>query len=205
MKVSALTCSTGRPECLELCQCYVERQTRQPDEHVVQEGGDFWQNMDAGLRRCTGDLIVVFEDDDWYDSRWVARCVEELAHCELFGQDIIWNYHAPSGGYETVRPKHNNCPMHATAFRKELTPRVLDLIANHGKHKLDVDVWSTECIRIKTALRYVVSMKGMPGTRGYSFAHDQKHYRSFDLDGTLLASWIGREEAATYQRFRSVP
>lgn len=202
MKVSALTCSTGRPEALALCRKYVARQTRPVDEHVVQEGGDFWTNMRAGLERVTGDLVVIFEDDDWYAADWVERCVAGLADADLFGQLRICNYHVRCGGIMDSREGRANCPLHATAFHARMRERLFGLPWGERKPRLDVSLWALDVRKQTTLALHVVSMKGMPGTAGYSVAHSPRYYRRFDRDGSLLRSLIGEEDARVYAGFR---
>lgn len=202
MKITALTCSTGRPECLELCRSYVARQTRKVDEHIVQEGGDFWQNMRAGLARCTGDIVVIFEDDDWYAKDWVEQCVTGLIDTDLFGQKRICNYHVITGGCEWLPPKHGNCAMHSTAFRSSMLESIKKLPQHEGKPQLDVMLWSLPVRKRKIDTLSVVAMKGMPGLGGYSQAHSPDHYVFFDKDGTCLRWLVGEEDAAIYRHYR---
>lgn len=202
MKVSALTCSTGRPEALALCRKYVARQTRPVDEHIVQEGGDFWANMKAGLERVTGDFVVIFEDDDWYAADWVERCVAGLRKNVLYGQSVIVNYHVPWGGFHTSVPKNEGAPLHATAFRRGLIEHILKLPWGAPKPQLDVAMWALRTWKRSEPQLRVVSMKGMPGAPGYSQAHSAWQYRQFDRDGSLLRSLIGEEDAKAYARLR---
>lgn len=207
MKITALTCSTGRPECLALCRQYVARQTMKVDEHIVQEGGTFLENMRAGLRRVSRDpgIVVFFEDDDWYDPMWVSDCASFMKdQLDLFGQATIWNYHVPSGGYESATLKRGNCPMHATAIR--VTPDLLSrfdvLLRDIKDHRVDVALWSKEFhgLKLGMPMNAVVSMKGMPGTPGHSLAHQASRYTKFDTDRSVLRSWIG-DDIANYQPY----
>lgn len=193
MKMSVLTCTNNRPEALALCEFYVERQMSDVYEHVVVDGGGFWENMKKGLEIVDGDAVVIMEDDDWYPPDWVAWCEAALMKFELFGQRDIFNYHIPSGGYEHVVPKRGNAAMHATAFRASLIPEILAIPKDEGKPRLDVAIWQLPVLKTKTDELRVISMKGMPGTKGYSDAHERSHYRRFDRDGSVLKSKIGTD------------
>lgn len=199
MKLSALTCSTGRPEALALCKLYVQRQADPVFEHVVAEGGTFWQNLFDGIKRVSGDAVVLFEDDDWYPSDWTIHCEEGLTRALLFGQDRVFNYHVPSGGYEeVVDSKHS--PLHATAFASSLIPLLmsiceLGLSGPDAKPSLDRALWSMPVRKLRSHHAHVISMKGMPGKVGYSVAHRKDHYRTFDADRSILFEKIGEDRA----------
>lgn len=208
MKVYALTCSKGRPQCLAMCQHYVERQTKKVTRHIIEEGGDFWTNMQNALKRVPAgddDVLVMFEDDDWYSPRWVSTCVGVFADgpTVMFGQSVLHNYHVPSGGYQVVKPKQGNCPLHASAFRatKQMLGALMLFAEDRSTHKIDVAAWRLQGPKYTTNRRHVVSMKGMPGTPGFSLAHRRENYRTFDaVRRPLLKEWIG-DDIANYQPY----
>lgn len=201
MRITALTCSTGRPECLKLCRQYVARQTRKVDEHLVIEGGTFLENMREGLKRVPLDqegMVIFFEDDDWYPDSWVQLMVgmPQWHRARLVGQAKLHNYHVPSGGYESVYPKRNNCPMHATAIHTSLLPDLRLMLTRLTDHRIDVALWNMVSEHDKArwagiGSKSVISMKGMPGTPGFSQAHKREHYTTFDTDRSVLRQWIG--------------
>lgn len=205
--VSVLTCSTKRREAMALCRRYVARQSYRDFEHVVQEGGDFWENMRDGLARCQGEVVVICEDDDHYPAHWVDACVKGLRDADLFGQKRIFNYHVVSRGFDNGDALRGNCPMHATAFRATLIPKVLGLFPKVTrvpwgavKPRLDVDLWALNVRKQTSLMLHVVSMKGMPGRPGYSSAHLPFAYERYDRDGSVLRRLIG-EDAAEYEGF----
>src|SRR5688500_12476801 len=89
MRLTAITCTGGRPEAFAFCERWIARQTRQPDEWIVVDDGpvptlttmgqtvlrfepglpghlSFSRNVTEGVRAATGDVIVFPEDDDWF-------------------------------------------------------------------------------------------------------------------------------------------
>jgi hypothetical protein len=213
MKVVALTLTNGRPECLALCQKYVARQSLPVDEHVIAEGHGFWENLAEALPRLpTGqnDVVVVFEDDDWYHQDWVRTCVNRLIdpiagepECDLFGQGSLNYYHVPTGGWFSKPSAHGQAPMHATAWRGPVTNKVRSLPrADKFGHKpiLDVVLWQNIPRNLTIPGRRVVSMKGMPGTPGYSNAHLASTYKQVDTTRAALRAFVG-DDIVNYEPY----
>jgi hypothetical protein len=103
MKVSLITPTGGRPLAFELCEKWMERQTRQPDEWIVVDDyivpteckmnqkviirKPFWQsnkditlqkNLIEAMKVVTGDLILIIEDDDWYHPDYIKNMVKQI-------------------------------------------------------------------------------------------------------------------------------
>lgn len=204
MKVSVITPTKDRPQCLELCKKYVQRQTYKVHEHIIAEGKDLHGNIQDALKKVTGDIVVIFEDDDWYSQNWVELCVRGLETSNLFGQGLFAYYHIPSGGYFLEEISVLHAPLHATAFRSEIIDDILkiDDVRRGTKPILDVYIWNTIKNKPRTInsvrsnvstinTREVVSLKGLPGLAGYSPSHNQNFYSKFDVDRSVIKSWIG--------------
>ena len=123
-KVSVFTpTSGGRPEALKLCCDYVDRQTCTIHEHIIEEdGGTLAENLKVGLPKCTGDIIVVFEDDDHYKPEYVEWCVMMLEDRDLVGEGISRYYHMPTGNYIEHHTGPHRASLCNTAFRRDLVP-----------------------------------------------------------------------------------
>lgn len=88
MRLSIITPTCDRPAGIALCERYMARQTLQPHEWIVADGGstpaaltmgqvhlhhpgergaaNLAGNILRALDAVTGDAVVVWEDDDWY-------------------------------------------------------------------------------------------------------------------------------------------
>lgn len=200
MKITTLTCTNGRPECEHLSMRWLQHQDYQPDRRIVMRGMPFLDAMRKGLSCVDPDpdtCLVFFEDDDWYSPRWLDRCriSMKLEKVDLFGQRRIFNYHIPSGGFQEVEPKHKNCALHATAMRttKGMLDALHGVLSSITDHRVDVALWRVGCDKYRRNCREVVSMKGMPGTPGFSLAHQAANYHHFDHDRQQLRYWIGSD------------
>jgi hypothetical protein len=103
MKVSVITPTGGRPMAFELCELWMSRQTRQPDEWIVIDDFEFptkctmgqkvirrtpfWDlnsgitlqlNLLEAFKIIEGDIILVMEDDDWYSPDYIKNMVEKF-------------------------------------------------------------------------------------------------------------------------------
>lgn len=196
MKVSVVTPTKGRPLCLELCKKYVDRQTYKVHEHIIADGKSLYDNMNDALLKVTGDLVVIFEDDDWYDPKWVETCVNNISNgYDLFGQGKFFYYHLPSGGYIKKDAIFPHAPLHATSFKSELISSILSLPRSFKNQKplFDKCIWNMDAKKHTIIDKFVVSLKGLPGTAGYSSAHSDKYYQYFDKNRNILKDWIGSD------------
>jgi hypothetical protein len=103
MKVSVITPTGGRPIAFELCELWMSRQTKQPDEWIVVDDfpiatkctrnqhvirrTPFWSpnsghtlqlNLIEAFKIVTGDIILIMEDDDWYSPFYIENMVKKF-------------------------------------------------------------------------------------------------------------------------------
>jgi len=103
MKISVITPTGGRPLAFELCELWMSRQTRQPDEWIVVDDypiptkctmgqtiirrEPFWspntgvtlvKNLIEAIKVVTGDIVIVIEDDDWYHPDYIKTIIEKF-------------------------------------------------------------------------------------------------------------------------------
>lgn len=205
MRISVLTPSNGRPDQLELCRRYVERQTFEAFEHVVVDAPrGLAENLREGLQRVQGDAIAIFEDDDWYHPTWLERVAGALELGEIVGERVARYYHVPTGGYwENDLQTERRSSLCATAFRRELTPLLSKLL--HGGPFIDVRFWN---LALQAGRGFelvspwppgVVGIKGLGGTPGIGRGHDPTFYRRKDShDRRILRVLVGDEDATRY-------
>lgn len=201
MNIDVLTCTNGRPLCLELCKKWVSKQTYGKINHVIAEGKEIWDNMIDGLSRCTGDAVVIFEDDDYYPKDWVEICAKELESNDIFGQYLTYMYHVGVGGYGKKRSSNNASALHSTSFKSKYIKTFINIIEECKKENnpfIDVKIWDhvKKDKFVQLDVRKVISMKGMPGKSGYSLKH-KPYWAMKDVDYHKLKCWVG-EDSQTY-------
>lgn len=227
--IIAITPTGGRPDAFALCEYYMARQTQQPDLWIVVDDCDpptkctmgqivirpepRWQhwpeggstqhrNMLAALGDCTADdLLIFWEDDDWYAPDYIKKQISRLANHPLVGE-------IPARYYNVCRGLHRefgNTPhasLCATAMRGSLIPELRE--ACECRAWIDMHIWRRHSNIGKLYQgESVAGIKGMPGRPGVSAAHrnEPTGQWSGDPDGSRLRQWIG-DDAASYARFR---
>lgn len=206
MNIDILTCTNQRPICLDLCKSYVKMQTYANINHIIADGGEIWENMLNGLSECKGDAVVIFEDDDFYPPDWTSLCVKYLNTFDIVGQRLAYMYHVPTGNYGIKVPSNGHSSLHSTAFKKDLIPFFVDIIKEHQLAKdpiLDKDLWqkSTHLKQYLIDSKSVITMKSMPGKKGYSLKHNPNRLPHHDdSNRSVLRRWVGDAHAENYLR-----
>lgn len=229
MKISALTPTAERPVAFALCESMMRRQTRQPDEWIVADGGrtpavctlgqrhvhdarppgaaNFINNLLNGMAIATGDVLVIFEDDDWYAKTHI-QAIESLARARpaalLLGAaatqpyynvaDRMWRMSKPVGASlcQTAIPR--------ASF--PLLTRMLRAALGKQSFSVDVSLW-LETPRARWALAgsmTVIGIKGLPGAAGLGIGHRPGNGWTADPRLVKLREWIG-DDAETYRAF----
>lgn len=211
--VSVLTPTWRRPEALALCREYVARQSYPHIEHVVIERPKhLWQKLLPGLKRCQGELVVVFEDDDWYHQDWVSKCVELLADADVAGQKYPIYYRVQRRQWFGHQPKRDRpgSSLCSTAFRlggeaERVFTEAVKYCAMGFNFHIDINFWfRLYDAGVPVAFHedrerpFVVGMKEMPGQMGYTSSHRANSYSWVaDPQGEKLREWVG-EDADRY-------
>ena len=110
MTITCLTAACHRPEAWALSEGYMKAQTRKPDQWIVLDGGDqpsvctmgqeyhYWKEltgqpaMATKIRRAIennlikGDILVIWENDDFYAPNYLEWCVSKLTSFDLIGE-----------------------------------------------------------------------------------------------------------------------
>jgi hypothetical protein len=85
MKIAAITPTLGkRPEFMNLCRNYVERQTVKCEHIIVDDKQilfptDLTWRYKLGIERAKAigcEVAIIFEDDDWYHPEYAQRLIE---------------------------------------------------------------------------------------------------------------------------------
>lgn len=213
MKVTVITPTCDRPVGLEQAARMLECQTRPADEWLICRCGvppgplNLAENLQDGLARATGDVIVFWEDDDWYHSTHIERLVrqfEEQPGLFAAGDDMQRYYNLPRRVYRTFdNVGASLCQTAISASAKNLFSEIVAHCAERLSYGIDTTFWreilgsyETSLVRTKT----VVGIKGLPGQPGLGVGHRPKgHGWLHDPTGSVLTEWVGDEDAQRYR------
>lgn len=95
MRISVVTPTKDRPEAVELCQRWFSEQRYPVYEHIVVDGGGMLDNLREGIRKAKGDIVLLADDDDYYDpgwTKWVAGTYRD-PESQAAGQTVQTFYH----------------------------------------------------------------------------------------------------------------
>lgn len=222
MKVSVITCTHDRPEAMRLCARYVARQTITPWEWIVADDGvvDEWlttemnlihlhrpsapagyaslcDNMTAALDMATGDVVVVFENDDYYASNHIEVAIKHLDGDGRSGCGVIRYYNVKHRKWRVM--KNRGSALCNTAFVRELIPDMkaaVDSARRSCAHNIDGRFWGNIRAGVHDEAT-VIGMKGLPGTAGLGIGHRPGYGWHNDPNGAKLREWIG-DDADNY-------
>lgn len=221
MRISVITPTADQPRGIELLEGYMARQTVQPDQWIVaddgtvpamltmgqthlvrprtQEGGrSLASNLLAGLDTAVGDVLLVFEHDDWYSADHIETCLLGLRGAHATGSRWQRYYNVEHRCWVVM--DNVGSALCNTAFTRAVVPdmraaaqRVLD----SGSIGLDRLFWDSlaqadKCI---TETETVVGIKGLPGRPGLGMGHrpSQSNRWTMDAGGTKLREWVGAD------------
>lgn len=153
-------------------------------------------NLVAGLRYAKEEDICIIEDDEWVRDNYVANVREKLQEAPLIGFTPSLYYHV---GQRAFKNLHNVsvAALTCTAWKGEVTPFVRELATRDDVYidNLLWDNWKGKK-KLYDGQRFVISLKGCPGTLGIGTSHTM-FGGSSDPMGEKLRQLIGRD-ADTY-------
>jgi glycosyltransferase involved in cell wall biosynthesis len=219
MKISVITPTADQPKGMALAEKYMARQTVQPHEWIVaddgiepaaltmgqthlvrpreHEGGkSLAQNVLAALDRVTGDVVVVWEHDDWYHPEHLEVCRIRLETAGATGSVNQRYYNVEHRAYIVMRNVGSalcNTAFHADHIK--LMRRAAQKAFDKGSIGVDRNFWDMlpapekDIHRIDT----VVGIKGLPGRKGLGMGHRPDNRWRKDPQGHVLIDWIGRD------------
>jgi hypothetical protein len=233
---TVITATGDRPQALDLCASYIKRSTIQPFQWLVVDDGNvpynpggcdykrreptplthsregcndnsIAQNLGHVMQNITFDKIVVMEDDDWYDPKYLETMYNLLDNADLVGEGLTWVYNVKSRLYKR---HHNN--QHASFCASGMTRKVVPLmqdICTRDMTFLDMALWSeskhTKHLILEEDTHLCVGMKGLPGRAGVTNGHklNDKLYRgcSADEDCSVLKRLVG-DDWRIYAEFK---
>lgn len=222
--VTVITPTCDRPHGIKLAEGYMRRQTRQPDEWIVADGGhvaapctmgqchihkpcpagpeNFGRNLLNACMYAHGDVVVLWEDDDWYAPTYIERLLEQLAPKDalIAGDDDQRYYHVGLRRWKTWT--NRGACLCQTGFKRPLLPYFKRTVQSRIKvrsYGVDGYFWR-QVPRFNQSLVHtgtVVGIKGLPGRAGLGLGHRPKPDWTPDPDLRVLRQWIG-EDAQLY-------
>ncbi len=149
MTVTALTCTSDRPEAIALLEKFMARQTVKPTEWIILDDGNVPVVPTMGQRHIfcpecrggtsminklklaftpgyiTSDIVVIAEDDDYLAPTWIETCAKNLGdgRIDLFGEGRAVYYNVRDRWwFDHANMSHAS--LCSTAFTKRLYPLV---------------------------------------------------------------------------------
>lgn len=231
MRISLVTPTANRPAAFAMAESNVVRQTRQPDEWIVADGGtdylrpryqqrhvrdprppgteNFLNNVLNGVLAATGDILVFWEDDDWYGPTHLEGLERLMAAHPLAlaaGDDQQCYYNLPQRCFRVF--DNVGASLCQTAIRKDAVPIFIEQVEacrQKRTYGLDTTFWR----RIAPSqwaierTRSVIGLKGLPGQVGLGIGHRPGNGWTPDPEGQQLRAWIGADAEIYEQLIRT--
>ncbi len=216
-RISVITPTCDRPVGIRLLERFMARQTRQPDEWIVGDGGqtkapctsgqrhiwapqpagnlNFTTNLLTAVQAATGDIIVIAEDDDWMSPLHIETLVGQLQAPGILaaGDDLQQYYHVGKRVWRTFN--NRGASLCQTAISRELVYTFVEIIERCGAGTYGVDgtFWKTIPDEFKSLVRSqtVIGIKGLPGRQGLGIGHRPGGGWTSDPGMDKLRSWVG--------------
>lgn len=231
MRISVITPTADQPTGIALAERWMRRQTMQPHEwivaddgitparltmgqtHIVRErtaegGASLAGNVLAALERVTGDVVLIWEHDDWYAPQHVQTCAQRIAAgAGATGSQWQRYYNVEHRCWIVM---HNiGSALCNTALRAEHVPALraaAERALHESRYCVDRFFWdslpasATDIHQIDT----VVGIKGLPGRKGLGMGHRPDKSRRWHPDPRMkkLAGWVG-EDVGFYEGLRN--
>lgn len=209
MKLTALTCKADRPEAWRLCEKYLARQTRQPDQWLILDQDlPMREKVIAAIEMgaIEGDAVIFYEDDDYAFPGWFEWCEERLAKgYDIVGQGNALYYNVRQRWWsECLNTRHAS--LCQTAISRDMLEPLLNVAQAYDNQFFDTRLWRLEANRYlhlpEDGERLVIGIKGMPGSAGYSTEHRKAAMHEVNGDRSLLKLWqILGDDAEAYAKF----
>jgi hypothetical protein len=180
-----------------LGQEYVRRK-REPGCTGVQS---FCRNLLTAIPRVRGDLIVIWEHDDWYAPNHLEALLGQLAQddIQVAGDDAQRYYHV---GHRVWRQwKNRGACLCQTGFKGTLLglfERIILGQLRQGSYGVDGHFWRLVPAGRQSLVHTstVVGIKGLPGRPGLGLGHRPGNGWTRDPDMVKLREWIGADVEA---------
>lgn len=193
--LSVITCTYQRPQAMALCEKYMARQTKQPDQWLILDGPKpMREKVLAAIERgsIAGNNVAFCEDDDAYSAVWLEWCHDKLARYDIVGEGNAIYYNVAARWWSHCR-NVRHASLCNTAIKSSLLAPLANVIRGFDNNFFDTRLWRLEARRFlqldQSDKRMVYGIKGMPGTRGYSPEHKPETPPGVNADPSALKMW----------------
>lgn len=223
IKVSVITPTADQPTGMALAERYMRRQTMQPYEWIVSDdgirhaqltmgqthikrkrvdegGASLASNVLSALNLVTGDVVLIWEHDDWYSKDHISNMIQRLANHKAAGSISQRYYNVRTRQWVTFR--NYGSSLCNTAFTADLIPKMQTAAMRcraERSYCLDRYFWDSIPDSLKNIddSETVIGMKGLPGRAGLGIGHrpSGRHPWKNDADLHKLKELIGDDSA----------
>ena len=153
------------------------------------------RNLLEGLAQVSSnERVVIIEDDDYYDSEYLANVDRWLDHHDLVGESHSRYFNISTGVY-----KYCNNTKHASLCSTAVKGAAIrELIAVCKKQPKFIDIHLWAHYRLSKRLYNTTlccGIKGLPGRAGIGGGHRMQG----DIDFTKLQEWVGEDALKYYE------
>lgn len=223
MKVSVITPTADQPRGMWLAEQYMARQTVQPDEWIVADDGQehailsrrqihlklprvyeggrsLASNILEALPEVSGDVVLIWEHDDWYGPNHIETCLRTLRGFLASGSVSQRYYHIPSRQYAAMTNKGSAlCNTALTAKAMDYLKAAALQVLDRGGIGVDRVFWDLLPSGAGNVHREntMVGIKGLPGRTGLGIGHRPRRSSrrpwQRDEDLSILRRWVGAD------------
>lgn len=225
--ITLLTPTGDRPQCIERCSFYIERQDFKlgPIQWLISDDSEqkskirvpnnvnyfthlertypgnksdsFRGNIITSLPHIVFDKVLIIEDDDWYASNYITTYHSRLLQYQLVGEGPARYYNVK---YQIWRVLGNakRASFCQTALRTEILDKLF-ISCQRDSAFVDARLWNKDCRKfIFQDKAHCIGIKGMPGRLGIGMGHRCKTFQK-DKEWQILEKWIGKEDTEFYK------
>lgn len=233
--VTVVTCTGDRPICFSLLEKWMEHQTIQPSQWIVVDDGkdqmncfpncDYIRrepqksddkqtlllNIAESYQHIRGDIILFFEDDEYYAPTYIEEMRKKLLQFDIAGIGRSKYYHLPGQKWY----KHRNmghASLAQTGFNMNFFENAKSVLS--GDPFYDIRLWrkinrNAENLSLPEKQHKLINgrgiifedfdkslyagMKGLPGRKGIGAGHSDVNYFNQDKDYQVLKQWIPQD------------
>lgn len=153
------------------------------------------RNILAALDRVGADDLVVFwEDDDWYSPDWLSEVRRQSERAELVGECDAVYYNVFLRKWSQIR-NYEHASLRCSALRGRAIETMREVIEEDQRlprpyRYYDMKLWKRHDDKAVFEGNLTVGIKGLPGRAGIALGHDDIRGK-FDPEGKDLRALIG--------------
>lgn len=220
--ISVITPTCDRTDGLNFLIGYMQRQTVQPFEWIVCNGGkklnkkafkeihdprpsgapNLANNILNGLEEAKGEIIIIMEDDDWYSPNHIETCIKYLLNHEATGDNNLYYHNVKYRCFRQM--KNGGSALCQTSFRRSAIDKMKSAAQKALKSKnYSVDGYFWEQFKNRDSMTHqeqtVIGIKGLDD-KGLGLGHRPNAKWKADPDLIQLTKWIG-DDAFVYAQY----